>query len=305
MKKSKKQEVVCAVIVSSDDENENKNVVVHSSISEGTSQNRGSNNVTEIHVSSNTTENDEIIVSEPLKKTRKPRTNQLPLKTFYTEDPCIYEIGADEAGRGPLFGRVYAAAVCLPKDTIIFDHSKMKDSKKFHSKQKIEEAAEYIKKHSTAWYVSFEDEKVIDEINILQATQKAMHTCILEVRKQLMKLHSESEITPLHLTLLIDGNYFNPITIYNKKTNKIDTLNYDCIEGGDNKYTCIAAASILAKVERDKYIEQLCVENPELSEKYGIDSNKGYGAKKHLDGIKTHGITIWHRRSFGICKNYT
>jgi ribonuclease HII len=76
------------------------------------------------------------------------------------------------------------------------------------------------------------------------------------------------------------------------------------IEGGDNKYTSIAAASILAKVERDKYIEELCVENPELIELYGIDSNKGYGSKKHMDGIKKYGITKWHRKTFGICKEF-
>jgi ribonuclease HII len=103
---------------------------------------------------------------------------------------------------------------------------------------------------------------------------------------------------------LIDGNYFNPLTVFNKKTNKIESVPHITVEGGDNKYTAIAAASILAKVERDKYIDQLCAENPNLVEHYGIDSNKGYGAKKHLDGIKEHGITIWHRRSFGICKNY-
>ena len=76
------------------------------------------------------------------------------------------------------------------------------------------------------------------------------------------------------------------------------------IEGGDNKYTSIAAASILAKVERDKYIEELCISNPELIEYYGIDSNKGYGSKKHMDGIKQHGITKWHRKTFGICKEF-
>lgn len=298
MSKKREAETVCALII---DDSDDENDISNSNITECTIQNDSSKNH-EIQMSSNTTENDEIIVSEPLKKTRKPRTIQPPLKTYYNENSHIYEIGVDEAGRGPLFGRVYAAAVCLPKDIHIFDHSKMKDSKKFNSKQKIEEVAEYIKQNAIAWYVSFEDEKVIDEINILQATQKAMHTSILEVRKQILKL--ESFDSQSGIQLLIDGNYFNPITIYNKKTNKIDTLNYECIEGGDNKYSCIAAASILAKVERDKYIEQLCSENPELSEKYGIDSNKGYGAKKHLDGIKEHGITIWHRRSFGICKNY-
>jgi ribonuclease HII len=76
------------------------------------------------------------------------------------------------------------------------------------------------------------------------------------------------------------------------------------VEQGDNKFTCIAAASILAKVARDAYIEELCEQNPELVEHYSLLSNKGYGAKKHIEGIKEHGITIWHRRSFGICKDY-
>jgi ribonuclease HII len=238
--------------------------------------------------------------------TKKPRTRKIqePLKKYLYEDLNKIEIGVDEAGRGPLFGRVYTGAVILPKDDS-FDHFKMKDSKKFTSKAKIEEMAEYIKKNAIAWYVSFEDEKVIDEINILQATQSAMHKSILEVRKQyIQKMNSNTEKTDYSINLLIDGNYFNPINIVNKKTNKLETIPYTCVEGGDNKYTAIAAASILAKVERDKYIDELCVEHPELIERYAINSNKGYGAKKHIDGIKAHGITIWHRRSFGICKNY-
>jgi ribonuclease HII len=235
-----------------------------------------------------------------VKKTKKPRQMQKPLQKFYKEDANIFEIGVDEAGRGPLFGRVYTAAVVLPKDDS-FDHSCVKDSKKFHSKKKIEDVAEYVKQNAVAWYVSFEDEKVIDEINILQATQRSMHSCILETRKQLIGEMKDKEYK---IELLIDGNYFNPLTILNKKTSKIETIPYTMIEGGDNKYTAIAAASILAKVERDKYIDEMCQQNPTLSEYYGIDSNKGYGAKRHLDGIKEHGITIWHRRSFGICKNY-
>jgi len=243
-----------------------------------------------------------ILVSSKPKSSRKRGTTPM-LKKYYYECNNIYEIGVDEAGRGPLFGRVYTAAVVLPKDDT-FDHSKMKDSKKFHSKKKIEEVAEYIKQNAIAWYVSYEDEKVIDSINILQATQKSMHTSILEVRKQLLHYFKENNKIDSEINLLIDGNYFNPITYLNKKTNKIDSISYVTIEGGDNKYSSIAAASILAKVYRDKYIDELCEENPQLSEHYGIDSNKGYGAKKHLDGIKEHGITIWHRRSFGICKNY-
>ena len=245
-------------------------------------------------------DSEEVITQKKIKKTR---VIQPPLQKFYKEDANIFEIGVDEAGRGPLFGRVYTAAVILPKDDT-FDHSRVKDSKKFHSKKKIEEVAEYIKENAIAWYVSFEDEKVIDEINILQATQKAMHTSILETRKQIIHKMKETNDENYIVQLLIDGNYFNPIAILNKKTSKIETIPYTTIEGGDNKYTAIAAASVLAKVERDKYIEDLCGQNPTLSEYYGIDSNKGYGAKRHLDGIKEHGITIWHRRSFGICKSY-
>ena len=227
------------------------------------------------------------------------------LKKYYHELNTL-EIGADEVGRGPMLGRVYSGAVILPKDDS-FDHFKMKDSKKFASKnpKKIREVAEYIKEHAIAWAVEYEDEKVIDEINILQATQSAMHKAIKNVIKQLQE-KIDSSIGPNYdnLLLLIDGNYFKQLTILNSPKTKLVTINYETIEGGDNKYTAIAAASILAKVERDRYIHELCLENPELIERYGIDSNKGYGSKVHMDGIKKYGITKWHRRTFGLCKNY-
>jgi len=215
------------------------------------------------------------------------------LKPFYNEIDN-YEIGVDEAGRGPLFGPVVAAAVILPKDNS-FDHSKMKDSKKFHSKKKIEVVSNYIKENAIFWSINFQNEKTIDDINILQATQKAMHECIKDI---INKNKSDNQ----KYNLLIDGNYFNPYC--RNQNNKLEYLPHVLIEGGDNKYSAIAAASILAKVERDKYIEDLCNEHPYLSERYSINSNKGYGAKKHIEGIKNHGITIWHRRSFGICKTY-
>jgi len=243
-----------------------------------------------------------------IKKTKvlKPKIKTSLLKKYYNDTENILEIGVDEAGRGPLFGRVYTAAVILPKDNS-FDFSKVKDSKKFHSKKKIEEAANYVKENALTWSVSYEDERKIDEVNILQATQMAMHNSINEVCKKynnISKNQNKFERKDYTFNLLVDGNYFNPITYLNKETNKIEMIPYLTIEGGDNKYASIAAASILAKVERDKYIDELCKENPTLAEHYSIDSNKGYGAKKHLDGIKEHGITIWHRRSFGICKNF-
>ena len=226
------------------------------------------------------------------------------LKKFYHSELNIMEIGCDEAGRGPMFGRVYSGAVVLPKDDS-FDHFKMKDSKKFTSKnpKKIQEVADYIKEHAVAWAVEYEDERVIDDINILQATQSAMHKAIRSVIRKLTALNLGLDTN--NLFLLIDGNYFKPLTIFNKHNNRIENAKYETVEGGDNKYTAIAAASILAKVERDKYIDELCVQNPELSERYGIDSNKGYGSKRHMDGIKQYGITKWHRRSFGICKSFS
>jgi ribonuclease HII len=133
---------------------------------------------------------EEELVTIP-QKAKRVIKKQEPLQKFNIENKNIFEIGVDEAGRGPMFGRVYTAAVILPKDDS-FDHSKMKDSKKFHSKKKIEEVAEYIKANALAWYVSYEDEKTIDEINILQATQQSMNTSILEVRKQYIQKMKDS-----------------------------------------------------------------------------------------------------------------
>lgn len=243
-------------------------------------------------------QNEESVQTEVVVK--KKRNVQAPLKQMFDADTTIIEIGIDEAGRGPMFGRVYAGVAVLPKDDS-FDHSQMKDSKKFHSKKKIEQVADYIKEHAIAWAVEYEDEQTIDDINILQATQSAMHKGIKNVLSQLSQL---TDINYDKILLLVDGNYFKPLTILNKNKTKLETIKYQMIEGGDNKYTAIAAASILAKVERDNYIDKLCEENPELIEHYGIDSNKGYGSKKHMDGIKKHGITKWHRKTFGICKEY-
>jgi ribonuclease HII len=238
-----------------------------------------------------------IEIIKPEVVVKKKRNIQQPLNRMFESDTTIIEIGIDEAGRGPMFGRVYAGVVVLPKDDS-FDHSQMKDSKKFHSKKKIEQVAEYIKKNAIAWAVEYEDEQTIDEINILQATQSAMHKGIKNVLSKLKEINNDN------ILLLVDGNYFKPITILNKNNAKLETIKYQMIEGGDNKYTSIAAASILAKVERDTYIDDLCILNPELVEHYGIDTNKGYGSKKHMDGIKQHGITKWHRKTFGICKEY-
>jgi len=217
--------------------------------------------------------------------------NKTPLMPFYNNDHRI-EIGIDEAGRGPMFGRVYSAAVVLPK-TDDYDHSMMKDSKKFSSVKKINEAADYIKKNALFWSVSWCDEKEIDKINIRQATFKAMHHSI----KEIMNKSGTNDVL-----LLVDGNDFKSYNVFDEENQCQLAVPFLCFEGGDNKYTPIAAASILAKTERDKYINDLCEEHKLLNDVYGMASHKGYGTKKHMDAIKENGITPWHRKSYGICK---
>ncbi len=213
------------------------------------------------------------------------------LQTCYDRNNT-FEIGVDEAGRGPLFGPVYTAAVVLPKDNQ-FNHDLMRDSKKITSKKKIKNIAEYIKTNAIAWSIQSEDENMIDKINIRQCVLSSMHKSIKDCIQQL-NTHS--------VQLLIDGNDFKPYTYIDN--DQIEYCSHVTIKGGDNLYTSIAAASILAKVARDEYILKLCEQNPYLEDHYGIASNKGYGAKRHMDGIKEHGITKWHRNTYGICKNY-
>ena len=219
------------------------------------------------------------------------------LAIYNSSDKTNIEIGVDEAGRGPMFGRVYAAAVILPKCSTEFDHEELRDSKKIKSKKKLTKLTEYIKLNSIAWAVCYEDEKTIDAINIRQATLKAMHSAIDKVMKTVTN--------PSNVSLMIDGNDFKPYMVYgNHNKTMMTQINHTCFEGGDNKFTAIAAASILAKTDRDAYILDICERNPLLKDNYSIDTNKGYGTKKHIDGINKHGITQWHRKSYGICKNY-
>ena len=221
----------------------------------------------------------------------RKRVIQAPLATSYNPDSSAYEIGIDEAGRGPMLGRVYSAAVILPKDDG-FKHEMMKDSKRFHSEKKLREAAEYIKANALKWSVAFSTEQTIDQINIRNATHAAMHEAARNI------IESEDEYH-----LLVDGNDFKPFTMI--RNNSMYQIPHTCIEGGDNKYTAIAAASILAKVARDDYIADICNAHPNLDEHYQISKNKGYGTAAHHEGIVNHGITPFHRKTFGICRNYS
>jgi ribonuclease HII len=213
-------------------------------------------------------------------------------------DKNQYEFAIDEAGRGCLFGRVYIACVVLPKDLNNFDGTNIKDSKKFTSKKKINKVAEYIKSNAVAWHVECVDEKTIDDINILQSVMQGMHSCIREIKDRLNNVEMDKCMA------LVDGNYFKPYYWFDNESQAIRELSNVTIEKGDGKYMAIAAASILAKTARDAYVEDMCKEYPALAERYGLDKNMGYATKRHLDGIQEHGISQWHRKTFGNhCKN--
>lgn len=205
--------------------------------------------------------------------------------------PEIINIGVDEAGRGPLFGRVYAAAVVLDPN---MDLSQLKDSKKFHSKRKIGAVADYIKTNALAWAVCFEEAAAIDEINIRRATFRAMHSCIRSLITQLKNPAANHKNT----MLWIDGNDFEPFVTFSDEENKLCVWPHETVIGGDDSRKEISAASILAKTERDAYISELCAQRPELVERYALDKNQGYGTARHIQGIKEYGITELHRLSF-------
>jgi ribonuclease HII len=175
----------------------------------------------------------------------------------------------DEAGRGCYAGPVFAAAVILPKD---FFHPLLNDSKKLSEKHR-DILRPIIEKESIAFGVAPVDNDEIDEINILQASYKAMHLSI-------------DQLKPKPNSLLIDGNRFK---LYKK-------ISHQCIVKGDGKFASIAAASILAKTYRDEYMNLINKEFPD----YGWDKNKGYGTAVHRRAIERIGLCKYHRKSFNI-----
>lgn len=203
-----------------------------------------------------------------------------------------YEIGVDECARGPMFGRLYVAAAILPKDNS-FRHELMKDSKKIKSKAKMRELSDYIKEHAIAWHIHFVEASVIDEINIRQAVLRGMRESIKQV---MIKIGSED------VMLVVDGNDFPPYTTFDNETETLREIPSVTVEKGDGTYSFIAAASILAKNAHDEYILELCERYPLLKTRYSLHENVGYGTAKHMAGIREHGITQWHRKTFGACK---
>lgn len=183
--------------------------------------------------------------------------------------PNLIEAGCDEVGRGCLAGPVVAAAVILPKD---YKHELLNDSKQL-VKEDRELLEQDIKRDALAWAVAEVNNIEIDEINILNASFKAMHLALdkLTIRPQF---------------LLIDGNRFKPYS----------GLLHECVIKGDGKYLSIAAASVLAKTYRDELMARLSIQYPG----YGWVTNVGYPTEEHRNGIRALGITPFHRRSFQL-----
>lgn len=202
----------------------------------------------------------------------------------YLHDDKI-EAGIDEAGRGCLFGRMYVAAVVLPSELDCFSDNgdllmSIKDSKKL-SEKKRDMLYDYIKENAVDYSVQWCDNKQIDEENVLQADLNTMHKAL------------DALVVPVQ-RILVDGDCWKPW-----QTDPEAEV-YKIIEG-DSKFLAIAAASILAKVERDRWVLSECDANPDWDTHYGLRSNKGYGTAKHMEGIKTHGVTPLHRMSYAPC----
>ena len=181
----------------------------------------------------------------------------------------LVEAGCDEAGRGCLAGSVYAAAVILPPG---YDNPDLNDSKKLTAARR-NALRRQIERDALAWAVGIVTPEEIDSINILRASFLAMHRALdqLAVRPQ---------------AVIVDGNRFVPY----------QNLPYATIVKGDGKYQAIAAASILAKTYRDDYMDALAEEYAF----YDWKSNKGYPTKAHREGIRQHGISPYHRKSYNL-----
>ncbi|HEX8268278.1 MAG TPA: ribonuclease HII [Flavobacterium sp.] len=181
----------------------------------------------------------------------------------------LYEAGTDEAGRGCLAGPVTAAAVILPED---FECDLLNDSKQLTEKSR-DFLKPIIEKAALCYSVTHLDPLIIDEINILNASIKAMQQCIHKLKP-----------TPLYI--IVDGNRFKPV----------GDIPHCCIVQGDGKYMSIAAASILAKTYRDEYMCKIHDEFP----MYNWKQNKGYPTPEHREAIRKYGPTKYHRMTFRL-----
>lgn len=213
-------------------------------------------------------------------------------------------IGVDEAGRGALAFDVTASAVVLPTLDKIkelgLDETEMKllevikDSKKMSKKQR-DHCATFIKKIALFYSTNSATPQEIDQINILKATMLAMHRAVDSVVKQIHEKGGECK----NVRLQVDGDHFYPY--FDEYSQNV--VLYDRIPNGDAIHMNIAAASILSKVHRDTEVEKFCTENDSLDQLYGFQSNKAYGTKKHMEGLKLYGATPFHRKTFAPVRN--
>ena len=185
-----------------------------------------------------------------------------------------FEAGVDEAGRGSLAGPLTAAAVILPKD---YENDALDDSKKLSEKKRFQ-LKSIIEKDSIDFAVFFISPFIIDKINILNSTFKAMHGALNNLK-----------------------TIPSFIVVYGNKFKKFKNINHKCVVKGDAKYQNIAAASILAKTYRDSYM----IDQHNRFPVFGWDKNKGYGTEFHITNIKKYGISELHRKSFIIKKSQT
>ena len=179
------------------------------------------------------------------------------------------ESGADEAGRGCLAGPVTAAAVILPEN---FENNILNDSKQLTEKARAQ-LRSILEEQAVSFAVTHLEPLVIDEINILNASIKAMQDSIL-------KLNPKPEY------IIVDGNRFKPVL----------DIPHSCIIKGDAKFMSIAAASVLAKTYRDEYMNRIHEEFP----MYNWKQNKGYPTQEHREAIRKYGVTKYHRMSFRL-----
>ena len=195
---------------------------------------------------------------------------EIHLRPFLTDN--LLEAGCDEAGRGPLAGPVYAAAVILPRD---FHHPLLNDSKQMTERDR-DTLRPIIEQEAVAWAVEAVSPEEIDTLNILWASVTGMQRAVLR-------------LDPMPDFLLVDGNRFRPFGRYGTK-------DYRTVVHGDATFASIAAASVLAKTYRDECMRRLAAEYPG----YGWERNMGYPTAEHIEAIRTRGYTPWHRTSFHV-----
>ena len=206
------------------------------------------------------------------------------LKRQWIDDDLV-EVGLDEAGRGPLWGRLYVGAVIMsPDDESYFDNGvalrDIKDSKKLTGRRRAI-LNDYIRENAIETVVTWAEPEEIDSINILQADMAAMHRALSQF------------VTPFQ-RILVDGNIWNSWS--SPDTQEI--VQAVTIEKGDSVSLPIAAASIIAKEAHDQWVKEELIKDPSLSERYGFDTNMGYGTAKHMEGLRKWGPSPLHRRSF-------